>query len=254
VFEFFSLSFFFQHNYDGETSELDHNSPPTNMLDSRVPSDPRSPCRCAEHLSRIADLEGRLSLLKRQANTAVDQAGKYFGLMKWVSSLESRVSDLMAKIVHLEECDSFLVEIIESACEQLQCEFLEPHCAFCCVFYGFICFNFFFSSGTCLNPVDENHQVFERIAALERASSDTNTFWVDSWCHSAIVLLQDCAQDIGESVDGCQKSLTTIYSVMLPRNPPPENFGKLLEVLRTSRRIHRLIELNLVAGTNFFLG
>jgi hypothetical protein len=55
----------------------------------------------------------------------MDQAGKSFGSMKRVSSLETQVSDLMAKVVHLEECDSFLVEIIESACEQLQCEFLE---------------------------------------------------------------------------------------------------------------------------------
>jgi hypothetical protein len=53
------------------------------------------------------------------------QARKSFGLMKRVSSLESQVSDLIAKIVHLEECDAFLVGIIESACEQLQCEFLE---------------------------------------------------------------------------------------------------------------------------------
>jgi hypothetical protein len=82
---------------------------------------------------RISDLEGRLSLLKRQAKTLVDQAGKSFSLMKQVSSLESQVSDLMVKIVHLEECDSFLVEIIESACEQLQCEFLEAPCAFCCI-------------------------------------------------------------------------------------------------------------------------
>jgi hypothetical protein len=37
------------------------------------------------------------------------------------------VSDLMAKIIHLEECDSFLIGIIELACEQLQCEFpLSP--------------------------------------------------------------------------------------------------------------------------------
>jgi hypothetical protein len=38
------------------------------------------------------------------------------------------------------------------------------------------------------------------------------------------------------------------------RVSPPENFGQLLEVFRTSRRIHRLIELNLVAGANFALG
>jgi hypothetical protein len=48
--------------------------------------------------------------------------------------------------------------------------------------------------------------------------------------------------------------LMTIYSIMLPRNPPLENFGQLLEVFRTSRRIHRLIELNLVPGANFALG
>jgi hypothetical protein len=75
-----------------------------------------------------------LSLLKHQAKTAVDQAGRSFGLMKWVSLLESQVSDLMAKILHLEECDSFLIGIIELACEQLQCEFLEAPLCFFAVF------------------------------------------------------------------------------------------------------------------------
>jgi hypothetical protein len=97
------------------------------------------------HLLGIADLEGRLSLLKRQAKTAIDQAARSFGLMKQVSSLESQVSDLTAKIVHLEECDAFLVGIIESACEQLQCEFLEaPECILF-HFYSFVCFNLLFS-------------------------------------------------------------------------------------------------------------
>jgi hypothetical protein len=105
--------------------ELNRSLPPPNISDFWVPSDPHSPCRCAEHLSRIANLEGCLSLLKRQAKTAMGQVGKSFGLMKQVSSLESQVSDMMAKIVHLEECDAFLVGFIESACEQLQCEFLE---------------------------------------------------------------------------------------------------------------------------------
>jgi hypothetical protein len=94
-------------------------------------------------LSRISDLEGRLSLLKSQAKTVVDQAEKSFGLMKQVSSLESQVSDLMAKIIHLEECDSFLIEIIESACEQLQCEFLEAPLCFLMCSYDFACYNFF---------------------------------------------------------------------------------------------------------------
>jgi hypothetical protein len=105
-----------------------------------------------------------------------------------------------------------------------------------------------------LNPIDEDHRVSERIAALERASSDTNTFWIDLRHREAIVLLQDHAQHVRESVDGCQKSLITMYSVMLPQNPPPENFGQLLKIFRTSRRIHRLIELNLIVGANFSLG
>jgi hypothetical protein len=144
VFEFFAFSFFFQPDCDGETPELGRNSPPVNMSDSGVSSSPRSPCRCAEHLSRIADLEGQLSLLKHQAKTTMDQAGKSFGLMKQVSSLESQVSDLMAMIVHLKECDFFLVEIIESTCEQLQCEFIEAPLCFLLHSCGFICFNLLF--------------------------------------------------------------------------------------------------------------
>jgi hypothetical protein len=105
-----------------------------------------------------------------------------------------------------------------------------------------------------LHPADEDRRVFERIAALERASRDTDTLWVDLWCRSAIVLLQDRAQHIGEAVDGCRRSLTTMYSVMLPRNPLPESFKQLLDTFRSSQRIHCLIELNLVAGANFALG
>jgi hypothetical protein len=106
---------------------------------------------------------------------------------------------------------------------------LNPPCAFSCVPAIFCVITSFFP-GSCLNPVDEDHRIYERIEALERVPSDTNTFWVDPRCHSAIVLLQDCAQHIGESVDRCQKSLTTMFSVMLPWNPPPENFGQLLGV------------------------
>jgi hypothetical protein len=65
----------------------------------------------------------------------MDQAGKSFGLMKKVSSLESQVFDLIAKIIHLEECDAFLIGIIESACEQLQCKLLgAPECFFVVTF------------------------------------------------------------------------------------------------------------------------
>jgi hypothetical protein len=107
---------------------------------------------------------------------------------------------------------------------------------------------------TCLHPADEYRRVAERIAALEKVSKDMTSLWADPRCRSAIVLLQDHAQHIGEAIDGCQRALTTMYSVMLPRNPLPRSFKQLLDVFRSSQRIHRLIELNLVAGANFALG
>jgi hypothetical protein len=44
-----------------------------------------------------------------------------------------------------------------------------------------------------------------------------------------------------------------MFSVMLPRNPFLDKFCQLLDTFKTSRRIHRLIELNLIAGANFAL-
>jgi hypothetical protein len=57
--------------------------------------------------------------------------------------------------------------------------------------------------GVCLDPVVEDHRVSERVAALERFSSDTNTFWANAHRRGAMVLLQDRTQHIGEAVDGC---------------------------------------------------
>jgi hypothetical protein len=88
--------------------------------------------------------------------------------------------------------------------------------------------------GSCLHPADENHRVAERNAALEKVSKDASSLWADPRRRSAIVLLQDHAQHIGEVVDGCQRSWTTMYSVILPRNPPPRSFKQLLDVFRTS--------------------
>jgi hypothetical protein len=108
--------------------------------------------------------------------------------------------------------------------------------------------------GTCLDFVDEARCVSEWIAALESSSSGVNTFWSEPRRRNAIVLLQDHAQHIGKAVDGCRKALTNMHSVMLPRNPLPITFPQLLDIFRSTQHIHRLIELNLVAGANFTLG
>jgi hypothetical protein len=114
--------------------------------------------------------------------------------------------------------------------------------------------NTFVILGTCLDFAAEARRVAERNTALEKASEGIDSLWSDPRRRRAIVLLQDRAQHIGEAVDGCQRSPTTMHSVMLPSNPLPGGFPLLLDTFRSSQRIHRLIELNLVAGANFALG
>jgi hypothetical protein len=121
-------------------------------------------------------------------------------------------------------------------------------------FFTVVFVTFFAVIGTCLDFAAEDRRVTERNAALEKMSAGCETLWSDPRRRSAIVLLQDRAQHIGESVDGCRRALTTMHSVMLPRNPLPPTFPLLLDTFRSSQRIHRLIELNLVAGANFALG
>jgi hypothetical protein len=236
----------------GDPSSRDHAPSSASAFDSKVSSPPRRCCQCAEYSSRISDLENRLTLAKRQAQITIDKASKACGLMKRISILDDEVSGLMAKVVHHEECESFVIDIIESACEMLQCKI--P-----CDFSFSLLFHYYFVTsfvilGTCLDFAAEARRVAERNAALEKMSEGIDSLWSDPRRRRAIVLLQDHAQHIRESVDGCRRALITMHSVMLPRNPLPGCFPLLLDVFRSSQRIHRLIELNLVAGANFSLG
>jgi hypothetical protein len=183
---------------------------------------------------------------------AIDKASKASGYTKQISSLDERVSSLTAKIVHNEECKSFILGIIESACEMLRCKFSFDF-SFPC-FFTAIFVTSFAVIGSCLDFAAQDRRVTERNAALEKMSACFETLWSDPRRRSAIVLLQDHAQHIGELVDGCRRALTTMHSVILPRNPLPATFPLLLDAFRSSHRIHRLIELNLVAGANFALG
>jgi hypothetical protein len=94
-----------------------------NTSNSRIPSPPSRCDQCAEYSSRISDLEVRLTSAKRQAQMALDKASEAFAPTKQVSTLGDEVSSLTAKILHHEECDSFILGIVESACEMLRCEF-----------------------------------------------------------------------------------------------------------------------------------
>jgi hypothetical protein len=126
-------------------------------------------------------------LAKRQAQMAVDKARKACGLMKWISVLDDKVSNLVAKIVHHEECDSFVLGIIESACEMLRCKIF-------CDFSFFLLFHccsvmFFVILGACLDYAAEARRVAERNAALEKTSEGIDSLWSDPRRRSAIVLL-----------------------------------------------------------------
>jgi hypothetical protein len=118
-----SFSFVFQPMRAGKLSGCGRASSSDEAFNSGVSSPPRPICRCDEYYSRIADLESCLTFSKRQAQMAMDKASKSCGFMKQISILEDKVSSLTTKIVRLEECDSFLIGIIESACELLRYKF-----------------------------------------------------------------------------------------------------------------------------------
>jgi hypothetical protein len=97
-----------------------------------------------------------------------DKASKAFGLMKQISILDEKVSSLVAKVMHHEECDSFVIGIIESACEMLRCKI---PCGFsffllfpCCLVMSFVIL------GTCLDFVAKARRVVERNTTLEKTS------------------------------------------------------------------------------------
>jgi hypothetical protein len=118
----FSFSFGLQPMRAGGSSGQDQAPSPANAFDSKVSSPSHRSSQCAEYFLRISDLESCLTLAKRQAQMAMDKASKSCGFMKQISILEDKVSGLMAKIVHLEECDSFLIGIVESLCKMLRCK------------------------------------------------------------------------------------------------------------------------------------
>jgi hypothetical protein len=127
--------------------------------------------------------------MKHQAKIALDKASKSCGFMKQISTLEDKVSGLVARVMHLEECNSFLVDFIESACEQLKCKFSVGYLEVFTAMFAFLLLTNLRLPGTCLHPADENRRVADRIAALEKVSKDASSLWADPRRRSAIVLL-----------------------------------------------------------------
>jgi hypothetical protein len=171
----------------GDPSSRDQAPSSADAFDSKVLSPPRRCCQCAEYSSRILDLENRLTLAKCQAQMTIDKASKACGLLKRISVLDDKVSNLVAKIVHHEECDSFVIGIIESACEMLRCkipcDFSFSLWFHCCSVISFVIL------GTCLDFAAEAHWVAERNAALEKTSEGIDSLWSDPRRCRAIVLL-----------------------------------------------------------------
>jgi hypothetical protein len=106
----------------GESSGYDRAPSLDDIFASGVSSPPRPPCRCEEYSFRVVDLESHLSLMKHQAQVALDKASSSHGLVRQVSDLKDKVSGLVARITHFEECESFLLGIVESICEMLLCK------------------------------------------------------------------------------------------------------------------------------------
>jgi hypothetical protein len=118
---------------------LTHDPTPSSAhgFDSQISSTSSRCSQCSEYSSRIADLEARLTSAKRQTQMEFDKASKTSVLTKQVSILGDEVSSLTAKILHQEECLSFILGIVESACEMLRCK--VPLDLFSSLLYYYFC-------------------------------------------------------------------------------------------------------------------
>jgi hypothetical protein len=88
---------------------------------------------------------------------ATNKASQASGYMKKISSLEEKVSSVMAKVVHSEECESFILGIVESACEMLRCEFsFDSSFPYLCTA---VFVTFFAVVGSCLDFAAEERRV-----------------------------------------------------------------------------------------------
>jgi hypothetical protein len=90
--------------------------------------EPESVGCIAAYVHRIADLESRLNSLKKKTTIAMPQAKKSAMLSQRISLLEDKISDLTAKIVHLEECNLYMIEVIEAASGPLSCKLSTTSC------------------------------------------------------------------------------------------------------------------------------
>jgi hypothetical protein len=245
---------FFQPIFpNGDVPERNHDLPkdtassqdPEFFLESEIVD------HTAAYVQRVVDIEGRVKMLKQQVIIAMEQAKRSsLLLLRTVSSLEGQLSTLKSKIAQLEDGDHYMSEILEAANEQLNCKFLgSPECFCRHIYFSIIAFDV----GTCLDAAAKDLRVNEWIAVLDRVSAGTGTFWSNARRCRSVVRLQDRADHIGESVEGCRKALTTVLTVMLPRNPPLEKFHQLLDALKSSKHAHRLVKLQLVAGAQFAL-
>jgi hypothetical protein len=143
----------------GEPSSRDQAPSSAGAFDSKISSSPRRCYQCAEYSARISDLENRLTLAKCQAQMTIDKASKACGLMKRISILDDKVSSLVAKVVHHEECDSYVIGIIESACEMLRCK-IPFDFSFSLLFHYYFVMSFVIL-GTCLDFAAEARRVAE---------------------------------------------------------------------------------------------
>jgi hypothetical protein len=139
---------------------LTHDPTPSSAhgFDPQISSTPSRCNQCTEYSLRISDLEVRLTSAKRQAQMTFDRGSKTSALTKQVSILSDEVSSLTAKILHQEECNSFILGIVESACEMLRCELpLDLFSSLCTVTFVIS----FALIGSCLDFAAEDRRVTE---------------------------------------------------------------------------------------------
>jgi hypothetical protein len=100
----------------------------------------------------------------------------------------------------------------------------------------------------CLNALEENKRVHDKVNALTNLSQPHGVFWTDKSKADVVVKFQDRVEQVHGFFDKCRASLAMVWGTMFPLNPLPPMLLALMAKFKDSAKVRTLVRNQLLAG------
>jgi hypothetical protein len=100
----------------------------------------------------------------------------------------------------------------------------------------------------CLNALEENKRVHDKVNALTNLSQPHGVFWTDKSKADVVVKFQDRVEQVHGFFDKCRASLAMVWGTMFPVNPLPPMLLALMAKFKDSAEVRTLVRNQLLAG------